>query len=812
MAKKTSGEQIKFGEKIIERSMDEVMHSSMMPYAEHVILERALPRVEDGLKPVQRRILYTMMELGLSPDKPYRKSARIVGDCLGKYHPHGDLSVYDAMVRMAQGFNMSMPLVDGHGNFGSIDGDSAAAMRYTEARMMPLALELLRDIDKDTVSFNLNFDDTLKEPDLLPGRFPNLLVNGASGIAVGLATNIPPHNLGEATDAVLAQLEDPDVTVEELMKLMPCPDFPTGGYILDSDEIKTAYETGRGKLTMRAKTHIEEQKNGRKLIVITEIPYQVNKARLLEEILHITQEKKTLFAAVSDIRDESDRLGMRAVVEVKKEGDAEKILGYLYKYSDLQATFGVNMVAIADGKPRQLGLKELISCYIGHQENVVTRRTEFELENAKRREHVLLGLMVAIDNLDEVIKIIRASKTPKIARDALMERFSLSEIQAQAILDLRLQRLTNLEMLSIEKEYKEILRQIKMLEGILGSKAKLREVIRKELTEIKEKYAVPRRTLPMRDETHIEIPEEPPRVAEETVVTILPDEKLRKVLRRNFNTEQALSEGATHIIYAPSDKRLKIFMNTGVCLTLCIDDIPESKPNTRPTSLTSLIPVENGERIIAVFTEENAGRLLFATRAGSVRLSEASEFKTRQKRIAAITIKDGDELISVEKDKGETLVMVTRNGMSIRFNTADIPCMGRSSAGVRGIKLDGGDSVVFAGQTEDAGEMLLISDRGYMKRSLIFDYDVQNRYGKGLKTFDFKKNGSNGTEIAAAFYVKEPIDMVITQRHGTVTTVNSESVLIEPRLSKGFPEILAVLDDTVISAKAKAPVIIEAKE
>ena len=463
MAKKTSGEQIKFGEKIIERSMDEVMHSSMMPYAEHVILERALPRVEDGLKPVQRRILYTMMELGLSPDKPYRKSARIVGDCLGKYHPHGDSSVYDAMVRMAQGFNMSMPLIDGHGNFGSIDGDSAAAMRYTEARMMPLALELLRDIDKDTVSFNLNFDDTLKEPDLLPGRFPNLLVNGASGIAVGLATNIPPHNLGEATDAVLAQLEDPDVTVEELMKLMPCPDFPTGGYILDSDEIKTAYETGRGKLTMRAKTHIEEQKNGRKLIVITEIPYQVNKARLLEEILHITQEKKTLFAAVSDIRDESDRLGMRAVVEVKKEGDAEKILGYLYKYSDLQATFGVNMVAIADGKPRQLGLKELISCYIGHQENVVTRRTEFELENAKRREHVLLGLMAAIDNLDEVIKIIRASKTPKIARDALMERFSLSEIQAQAILDLRLQRLTNLEMLSIEKEYKEILRQIKTL-------------------------------------------------------------------------------------------------------------------------------------------------------------------------------------------------------------------------------------------------------------------------------------------------------------------------------------------------------------
>ncbi|MBQ7091282.1 MAG: DNA gyrase subunit A, partial [Clostridia bacterium] len=403
--------------------MDAVMHDSMIPYAEYVIMERALPRIEDGLKPVQRRILYTMMELGLSPDKPHRKSARIVGDCLGKYHPHGDTSVYDAMVRMAQGFNMQMPMVDGHGNFGSVDGDSAAAMRYTEARMTPVALEMLRDLDKDTVKFSLNFDDTLKEPDILPGRFPNLLVNGTSGIAVGLATNIPPHNMAEAIDAAILVLDNPDISLDEIMRVMPCPDFPTGGYILESPEIRAAYETGRGKLTVRAKTEIEEQKNGKKLIVITEMPYQVNKARALEEILRVSEEKKVLFAGISGIRDESDRMGMRAVIEVKKDADAEKILQYLYKYSDLQTTFGVNMVAIADGKPQTLGVREILKHYIAHQENVVTRRTKFDLDAAERREHILEGLMVAIANIDEVIALIRAAKSPKEAREALVARF-----------------------------------------------------------------------------------------------------------------------------------------------------------------------------------------------------------------------------------------------------------------------------------------------------------------------------------------------------------------------------------------------------
>ena len=453
-------EEPKKEEIILYRSMDEVMHDSMIPYAEHVILERALPRVEDGPKPVQRRILYTMLELGLSPDKPHRKSARIVGDCLGKYHPHGDSSVYEAMVHMAQPFAMSLPLVDGHGNFGSIDGDTAAAMRYTEARMTDAAMQLLRDIDLDTVDYSLNFDDTLKEPDLLPGRFPNLLINGAAGIAVGLATNIPPHNPGEAIDAAVAMIDDPKISLKKLMEIMPAPDFPTGGYLIDSPEIAAAYETGRGKLTMRAKTHFEQLKNGKTLIVVTEIPYGINKAAALQKILAVTQEKKAVFAGVADIRDESDRQGMRAVIEVKKDADPEKILQALFKYSDLQCTFGVNMTAIAEGKPQQLDLRSILKYFIGHQKNVITRRTKCELETARRREHILEGLMVAVDHVDAVIKLIRGSKSPKEAKEKLMATYSLSEVQAQAILDLRLQRLTNLELVAIEKEYHDVQKRI----------------------------------------------------------------------------------------------------------------------------------------------------------------------------------------------------------------------------------------------------------------------------------------------------------------------------------------------------------------
>lgn len=438
--------------RIIQSSMEEVMHNSMIPYAEHVILERALPRVEDGLKPVQRRILYTMLELGTTPDKPHRKCARIVGDCLGKYHPHGDSSVYGALVRMAQDFVMRAPMVDGHGNFGSIDGDGAAAMRYTEARMTPLAMLMLRDIEKDTVPFRLNFDDSLREPDMLPARFPNLLVNGASGIAVGLATNIPPHNFREAVRATIAQIEQPDITLDELMKMIPGPDFPTGGILVDNEEIRKGYETGRAKLQVRARVHVEDGSAGRKLLVITEVPYEVNKAAMLEKILKLSEEKKAQLGGIYDIRDESDREGLRAVVELKKDVDPQKVLAYLYKYSDLQVTFGVNMVAIADGKPVLMGLKAMIGHFIRHQKNVVTRRTQYELKQAQARAHILQGLMIAVDNLDEVIRLIRSSKTPKEAKQKLMDAFALDDVQAQAILDMRLQRLTNLEVLALRKE------------------------------------------------------------------------------------------------------------------------------------------------------------------------------------------------------------------------------------------------------------------------------------------------------------------------------------------------------------------------
>jgi DNA gyrase subunit A len=479
---------------VYEKSIEGVMHESMMPYSEYIILDRALPRVEDGLKPVQRRIMYTMLELGLEPDKPYRKSARIVGDCLGKYHPHGDTSVYDAMVRMAQSFNMRMTLVDGHGNYGSIDGDSAAAMRYTEARMTPLAMELLRDLEKNTVNWRLNFDDTMKEPDTLPGRFPNLLVNGATGIAIGLATNIPTHNLTEVIDGVIAMIDKPDITLKEMMKIIKGPDFPTAGYLICGNELETAYETGRGKVISRAKIHIEET-GDKKAVVITELPYQVNKSTLLQKILTLREEKKELLGGITEIVDESDRTGIRAVIRIKKDADADEIIKYLCKYTDLQTTFGINMVAIAHGKPEQLGLLKIIRYYIDYQIDVIKRRTEFDLKQAKAREHILEGLIVAIENIDEVIKIIKSSKNTSAARDKLKERFTLDDIQAQAILDMRLARLTALEIEKLVAELAEVRLLIDKLEKILKSFELQMRVIKDELYEIKKNFRCPRLTV-----------------------------------------------------------------------------------------------------------------------------------------------------------------------------------------------------------------------------------------------------------------------------------------------------------------------------
>ena len=787
-------------ETILLKSMDEVMHESMMPYAQHVILERALPRVEDGLKPVQRRILYTMMELGLSPDKPHRKSARIVGDCLGKYHPHGDSSVYDAMVRMAQPFNMGVCLVDGHGNFGSVDGDSAAAMRYTEARMTDAAMLLLKDIDKDTVDFTWNFDDTLKEPELLPGRFPNLLVNGANGIAVGLATSIPPHNPVEAIDAVIAVLDNPRIKIADLIKIMPAPDFPTGGFLLESPEIAQSYETGRGKLTMRARTHFEEVKGGKTRIVVDEFPYQVNKAACLSKILEITQEKKAMFAAVSDIRDESDRMGTRAVIEIKKDGDPERILQLLFKYSDLQCTFGANYVAIADGKPQQLNLKQIIEYYVRHQRAVVTRRTKTELEIARKRCHILEGLMVAVNNLDRVIKLIRASKSPKEAREALMKTFSLTEIQAQAILDLRLQKLTNLELLAIEKEYKEVKKLIAELEGILASDAKLVHLIKKELLDVRKLFDGKRKTQIISAEGEVEVPANEPETVEEMIVAVCADLKIRKCLKRQFNLSQIRADKPERIIEVNSNESIRLFTNRGAMLNLKVSDIPETRASARAANLVSMVELEKGETIVGAFRDVDEGSYLFCTAGGMVKRSKAADYRVRGKRTAALNLKDKDVLLGAYPMPTMDILLVTERGMCIRFAADSVPETGRAAAGVIGIKLEPKDRVMACMPVGDEGELIVLTDRGFGKRSFLFDYELQGRNGTGVKTFDFRKNGSNGSRIVYAGTVQNPFTLVIEQRHGTKTPLNTEQIHIEPKASKGEMLLAVVLDDDVVSA------------
>ncbi len=784
--------------------MEDVMHQSMIPYSEYVILERALPRVEDGLKPVQRRILFTMHELGLTSDKPHRKCARIVGDCLGKYHPHGDTSVYDALARMAQPFVMRGLLVDGHGNFGSIDGDSPAAMRYTEAKMTALSMELLRDIDKDTVGFHLNFDDTQKEPDMLPGRFPNLLVNGASGIAVGLATNIPPHNLGEAIDGVIAQIDNPGITVDELMRFIPAPDFPTGGVLLKDGELRQAYETGRGKLQVRAKVHVESGPSGRSLLVITEMPYQVGKSSMLEKILKLSEEKKALFGGIHDIRDESDRTGMRAVIELKRDVDPDKTLAMLYKYSDLQTTFGVNIVAIAGGKPVQMGLKEVIGHFIRHQKDVVTRRTKYELEQAKARAHILEGLIIAVDNLDEVIRLIRASSTPKEAREKLMSRFGLTEIQAQAILDMRLQRLTNLEIVSLRKEYEEIRRLIDRLLGILGSEKKLLTVIKQELTEIRAKYADPRRTLLTDRPDEPQVFEEEKPVAEEAVVVVTRAGFVKRLTPKAFEKAQAEdSERPRMLLRAMTDQRILFFSGAGQCYPVPVSQVPEVRPKDRGLALTGLLAgYDAKEGLVAAFAlpdDAYAGDLIFATRGGLVKRSALTEYAVRKARFAALNLKSGDELLAVLRVSGENqMLLVTERAMSILFDAAEIPATGRATAGVKGIGLSPGDRVSFAfAMDSPEGEALIATDRGYMKRCLMVDFDPQARGGKGVKCFTFLKNGANGEKIAGVLPVREPFDFLVTQKGGQTTKLNTEWVKIELKAGKGQPLVMAMLDDLV---------------
>ncbi len=797
--------------RILQTSVEDVMHQSMIPYAEHVILERALPRVEDGLKPVQRRILYTMMELGTTPDKPHRKCARIVGDCLGKYHPHGDSSVYDALVRMAQDFSMRGPMVDGHGNFGSIDGDSAAAMRYTEARMAPLAMLMLRDIEKDTVPFRLNFDDTLKEPDMLPARFPNLLVNGATGIAVGLATNIPPHNLGESIRAVIAQIDKPNISLDELMQIIPGPDFPTGGVLVKNEEIRKGYETGRSKLSVRARVEIEEGVAGRKLIVIHEIPYAVNKAAMLEKILKLSEEKKAQLGCIYDIRDESDRNGMRAVIELKKDADPQKVLNILYKYSDLQVTFGVNMVAIAQGKPVQMGLKTMIGHFIRHQKDVVTRRTEYDLNHAKARAHILQGLMIAVDNLDEVIALIRGSKNPKEAKEKLMARFDLSDVQAQAILDMRLQRLTNLELLALRREYEDILKLIDRLEGILGSERKLMNVIKKELQEIADEYADERRTT-------IEAAEEVP--AEAFKEVLAPEEAIVACTRAGFlkrmrpdlyrktplpAREEDERESAEFLFMSRTDETLLIFTDHGNCYPLPVASLNECKPRDRGQLLSGVLAgLEDGERAlwISCLRMVDIAHLpdyLFVTKQGVIKRSAATEYDVRSKKFAAVNLKKDDELLCIlPAATTDDILMLTRSGMCIRFGLDTIPAQGRVSAGVKCMQVDPDDEVVFAAQLADTEQMVLFSERGYAKRLLAVDFEKQNRNGKGVKSFYFNKNGSNGRYLAAIIKCeKGPCDLIVSQKQSPSTRIQKDSILLQGKQDRGNPCVMAILDDVV---------------
>jgi len=816
MARKQQDDRPPIGvdQHIIESPMEEVMHNSMIPYAEHVIMERAIPRVEDGLKPVQRRILFTMNELAIYPDTPHRKCARIVGDCLGKYHPHGDSSVYDALVRLAQDFSMRGKLVDGHGNFGSVDGDGAAAMRYTEARMAPLATEMLRDLEKNTVPFRLNFDDTLKEPDMLPASFPNLLVNGASGIAVGLATNIPPHNLRETISAVIAQIDKPDITLDELMTILPAPDFPTGGVLLNTPEIRAAYETGKGKLTLRARTHMEDGPAGRKLIVITEIPYQVNKAAMLEKILKLSEEKKAALGCIYDIRDESDRMGMRAVIELRKDADAEKVLAYLFKYSELQVTFGVNMVAIADGKPRLLSLKKAIRYYIRHRKNVVTARTQYDLDKAKARAHILEGLMIAVDNLDEVIKIIRGSENPKTAKAALIARFELSDIQAQAILDMRLQRLTNLEILTLRKEYAELCKLIAELEAILASEKKLMNVIKKELKALADKYGDDRRTEVVDTGSVVEALQKEEIIAEEATVIYTKGGLLRRLYPARARKLAADGEFAedppAYQFDTLTDHNLYFLTNRGNCYVLSVAALPEqNKPKDRGALLSGVLAgLEEGERPVAIFCEKPAELptkpdWLFVTAQGQVKRTAAADYDVRRAKFAAMTLKEGDELAFVMPlDASLDVLLFSESGMCIRFHGDAIPVQGRVAGGVKGMNLEANDHVLWAGTPQATDQMLLLSERGYAKRILYMDFEPQARAGKGLKSFYFNKNGSNGTRLAAVVQLPAQSARVrVTQKLSPHTELSTDEVVLQGKQDRGAPLVMALLDDVVTGAE-----------
>ena len=792
------------GSNLITKSMEKVMHDSMIPYAEYVILDRAIPRVEDGLKPVQRRILYSMYELGVTPDKSYRKSARIVGDCMGRYHPHGDSSIYDAMVRLAQDFSMSAPLVDGQGNYGNVDGDSAAAMRYTEAKLAPIALELLRDLDKDTVSWSRNFDDSTKEPNMLPGRFPNLLVNGSSGIAVGLATNIPSHNLTEVIDGVIAYIDEKSIKLSSMMKIIKGPDFPTGGYVITDngnggDGLVEAYETGRGRIYIRAKAHIEAGNNDRHNIVFTELPYQVNKADLLIKIANLKDEKKEQLAGIAEIVDESDKDGMRAVIKLRAGTDPNQVLNYLYKHTQLQVSYNINMVAIADGKPQLMGLLDIIAYYTAYQRDVVLRRSKFELAEAKDRAHILQGLVIAVTNIDEVVETIKNAESTTDARLKLRSRFELSERQAQAILDLRLARITKLEVTKLQKELAELEQRIVRLNEIINSKKEQMKVVKDELTEIKRAYKTARRSAIVRNAKDIVVDDETAeKPVENVIVGISADYKIKRIPVKNYNmsnretvSRSNLSEVLIECVDTNTDCKVIFFTNLGNCYQCLAGELPETKYRDDGKDIKSIFKTcEIGEYPISAFAMDKAnmpeGELLFFTRQGMVKRSSWQDYSLLKSVFQGFkSSKEYDELVAIKEadPKGEIFI-VTNKGGCVRFDLSEVPVQGRVAGGVKAIQLDDTEYVICCCQCKQDGTILMITDKGYMKRLNCGDITKHGRACKSAKGTEF--SSTTGEELAFASYVEgvHHYNVAVSDK-ATTLIVNTGSVSVESKNHKG---------------------------
>lgn len=790
--------------RILPIEIAEEMKKSYIDYSMSVIVGRALPDVRDGLKPVHRRILYSMSELNLTPDKPYRKSARIVGDVLGKYHPHGDTAVYHAMVRMAQDFSTRGLLVDGHGNFGSVDGDAPAAMRYTEAKMSKLSLELLRDIEKETVDFVPNFDESLKEPSVLPSRYPNLLVNGSNGIAVGMATSIPPHNLGEVIDATVHLIDNEECSVDDLMQFIKGPDFPTSAIIMGKESISEAYRTGRGKVKVRARAVIEELPKGKQQIVVTEIPYQVNKAKLVERIAELVKDKK--IEGISDLRDESNRNGMRIVIELKRDVNANIVLNNLYKHSQMEDTFSVIMLALVNGQPKVLNLKQILYHYVQHQKDVVTRRTKFELNKAEARAHILEGLRIALDNIDAVISLIRGSKTTQEAKTGLMDKFGLTDIQAQAILDMRLQRLTGLERDKIESEYEELIKKINRLKEILANERLLLNVIKEEMLIIKENYADERRTEIRHAEGEIDMRDLIE--DEEIAITLTHFGYIKRLPADTYKSQRRGGRGISalttreedfvkHLVSTTTHSRLLFFTNKGRVFRLNAYEIPEGKRQAKGTAIVNLLQLGPNEKIatlLAIDEKDENKYLLLATKNGIVKKTNREEFKNINKAgLIAIGLREDDELIGVKvTDGNKDILLVTKEGMSIRFDENDIRPMGRTAMGVKGITLSNEDKVVSMSLCEEGTDVLVVSENGFGKRTDINEYRTQIRAGKGIKTYNIaEKTG----KLVGAEMVNEDDEMMIINSDGVLIRLRVNEISLFGRVTSGVK--LMKTDDEV---------------